>query len=1051
MSVAQEERDRNLAIALDNDEQNRPATTGIAEQDHAHREPFSPLDMIEATRRFNASTVPVVSEPGGDTWVFIDPPPRQHDQDAEQYKVICTHFKNPHCIKSSTLRSLNSPVFNEWLESPDRQRRFLRSRGLLGRLPHHIKVVVDLTLQVEDEHGTHLLSKLMCPEGVRTWVLACSRWNIPIYLLGGHEDYGYLDTRPRTVNEDELDQVFPKRQLLKIPGKALGSDEIRVKRRAPSTYDTQGNERNALETQQEYVIPAESSAIRHHCAIERVLNILVDHDPKLDSAPKVWTTFVMAKHLGVANHVNINNYIIRWLQASRNTAFLDVMPELCLDIADGLQNFALCRSAFALLVGERALDSIGLEPNSLIGGKSKSHSVTVHGRKKYDIPEAYQTRLEYAYIGFREMVFREYATLVEGDWIKDLFELHQLSFHQHDDPAYQTELRKLRRLLLGYVRGSIMFALRAQHRLIPGPWGDHHGDDEIFPATKFATIWEGLSLQHRLLTRSFWSLLYSQSLDTSISNNEMNGYNFGRDQTCVYTSFMGELDGESKVEDAIPMTTVKKAVAKCLHQLVDAKILKLQPEGKRKEKIVDNTNGTSESRSSDAAWDDTTYSLELCFSDRLETLSPPANPPDQKVSSDKHTAKRPKIESPIGHEAQAPVGMPLEHGEHCLYSRFYPLLEEQVWLICSIVALPFRPSLFPSNSSKEQKRTSNFDLLDFTKGCSSWYQHLHPQPPTQSDPNQTPWTTFVEVENPATLEAASPAQENNTLHENFESHFFEEALPDFEETQAAEKTQAAEEIQASEDERLTYTVLGTRFFNLETFLKEADAHIRMVCRRMLPPENEEPCKWDFCLSNCLRCLTDDEWKYLPLWAGGNDDGSGGVFDDEIPIPDAQFTTAGPKVFSSGNSNAASASSEFDMVSGGGSTRNTSTAVQDGFSDTLDRHRTYAASEISEISDSPSTVGRLASELEDYDLLSDITERQHESHVDGSIVSGNNHKVVEADQKQHDTDEGLDTELSIVAMSKARAEPDDLFDDVFASDSDGEATETEGEDQVFEED
>lgn len=38
--------------------------------------------------------------------------------------------------------------------------------------------------------------------------------------------------------------------------------------------------------------------------------------------------------------------------------------------------------------------------------------------------------------------------------------------------------------------------------------------------------------------------------------------------------------------------------------------------------------------------------------------------------------------------------------------------------------------------------------------------------------------------------------------------------------------------------------------------------------------------------NTLLCLSEEEYKYLPLWAGGFDDGSGGVFDDGAEVPDA---------------------------------------------------------------------------------------------------------------------------------------------------------------------
>ncbi|KAF4456970.1 hypothetical protein F53441_985 [Fusarium austroafricanum] len=43
----------------------------------------------------------------------------------------------------------------------------------------------------------------------------------------------------------------------------------------------------------------------------------------------------------------------------------------------------------------------------------------------------------------------------------------------------------------------------------------------------------------------------------------------------------------------------------------------------------------------------------------------------------------------------------------------------------------------------------------------------------------------------------------------------------------------------------------------------------------------------------LLTLTENELKYLPLWCGGNDDGSGGVFEDRIPPADLLLAPNGP--------------------------------------------------------------------------------------------------------------------------------------------------------------
>ncbi|RAK97509.1 uncharacterized protein BO80DRAFT_428180 [Aspergillus ibericus CBS 121593] len=54
---------------------------------------------------------------------------------------------------------------------------------------------------------------------------------------------------------------------------------------------------------------------------------------------------------------------------------------------------------------------------------------------------------------------------------------------------------------------------------------------------------------------------------------------------------------------------------------------------------------------------------------------------------------------------------------------------------------------------------------------------------------------------------------------------------------------------------------------------------------------------NFLVTDTLTCLTESEMKFLPLWAGGNDDGSGGVFTDQgIPnLETGGFSTPGPAI------------------------------------------------------------------------------------------------------------------------------------------------------------
>ena len=123
------------------------------------------------------------------------------------------------------------------------------------------------------------------------------------------------------------------------------------------------------------------------------------------------------------------------------------------------------------------------------------------------------------------------------------------------------------------------------------------------------------------------------------------------------------------------------------------------------------------------------------------------------------------------------------------------------------------------------------------------------------------------------------------------------------------------------------------FFSVGNFLQEVSSYTRPIGVTML--SNGEV---DFCVvTDTLLCLNDDELNYLPLWAGGNDDGSGGVF--SVPLPPAEMGPNGPgPAYHTGYSVMSTASTErdWDGISES-STVDTSVAVENGFSDHIDRH------------------------------------------------------------------------------------------------------------------
>jgi len=95
---------------------------------------------------------------------------------------------------------------------------------------------------------------------------------------------------------------------------------------------------------------------------------------------------------------------------------------------------------------------------------------------------------------------------------------------------------------------------------------------------------------------------------------------------------------------------------------------------------------------------------------------------------------------------------------------------------------------------------------------------------------------------------------------------------------------------------------------------------------------------DRSITDTLLCLTDNEFKYLPLWAGGMDDGSGGVFNADVPNATLGPNGPGP-AYHTGFSMASRASTEVGYD--GESTVDTSVAVENGYSDHFDRRRVMA--------------------------------------------------------------------------------------------------------------
>lgn len=86
-----------------------------------------------------------------------------------------------------------------------------------------------------------------------------------------------------------------------------------------------------------------------------------------------------------------------------------------------------------------------------------------------------------------------------------------------------------------------------------------------------------------------------------------------------------------------------------------------------------------------------------------------------------------------------------------------------------------------------------------------------------------------------------------------------------------------------------------RTFDLDLFLSSAYDRIIEISRTLLYAHGDATAALE--ATETLFSLTDNQFQFLPLWAGGNDDGSGGVFiDQNIPVMETGgFSAPGPAV------------------------------------------------------------------------------------------------------------------------------------------------------------
>lgn len=807
-------------------------------------------DIIEDLARKIALEVPRLNILNGDTWIFIDAPAQQPEQDNDSYELYVQRSGEPKVMHSASLLALNSSFFEKAM-GPTAQHRVLRRRGLIGKLPPQIKYVLDLTPPSEGDEAVYLLSELCCSEGVTKWTIAGKLWRLSKSLIGGPEQYSLkqraateatLRTTKADIQKSGLSQHEQEHQLLHLE--------------------------ESLSTTIPY------TALRHRAAIERVLLAIAGIDPELNSAPKLYTACAVAKYFEVRSP--LEDYVIRWLRADPNHHFLEVLPEVSLKIADGLQCHNLCRDTFAILVGEEAVGSL-YRSRSLVPRPEVTASlyqslpemprpevlrgiVSVHGRRKEDLPEAYQTRIEYASKALIDRVAREFMKMVNLEWIDGLPEIQKATTNRL--PNIGPCLASLKELLKAYVKGAIYRALCINYSIsnFVTPSLDYKKTNSLFPMNNKSEIWNELLPRERILTRSFWRNLSIQPLFVGPSNVDIAGTYFKDTVLDEVTTAELELR-QGGVFEVIRLADIE-AQAALIQRLCHPR---------NKTQTSSNAAGSiSQSRglpirSSTASNPPANGNLKpIDHFHRLSLLSTVQKTGDDATLDDiAATNQQARDDTTSGDAAAQPCLVkgrpgPLTHEEHMLVSTFM-----KVWVSGDKDRL----------DEALQYPYEWYESLEF----SGVHTGIFDEEPFQSDQ----WDEWADCWRRACDEGVG------AFHRPYDR--FHGA------------------------------------FSLHRFFEEATAYVRKVANRVLAPTDYTSRleTHPLSLSDFIVSLEDTEFKYLPLWAGGCDDGSGGVYDDNVPIATEGFSYPGPNVHLGSGSSVAS--SEFDFIRG--TSHNTSIITQ----------------------------------------------------------------------------------------------------------------------------
>ncbi|KAJ9651298.1 hypothetical protein H2198_009420 [Neophaeococcomyces mojaviensis] len=409
--------------------------------------------MMRLSNEFTA-----IAERDADTLVYIGIPPQEPGQSSREYKYIQRHFERPYLMRSDTLRRVNSSKLEKFLGPMSaRTERRLKKQQVhkLVAQPERLKYYIDLSPVLNDDEALIQVTELTVPKGALTWHQKANDYCVEPSQICGRDTLNppartpVLPTPEFYIAEEKPEDVknTPEGAKDKDDDFHDNGNEKNDDKKSPLVKPA----RNQVSLH-ELPVEEEYSSLRHHTTIGRLLHAIAGNDPKLNSAAKVWSFCMLAKYFDCAQSNVINHWVEGWLLQGNNNNFIQVNPSIAYRLATAIQSVWLTRCSFAVLVGKKAMLNAASEAE-LASPSWNKNRLNAPIFQYLDDDEV--NRIDHAASSLHQRVKNSFAQIVAGTWMEMSRGIIMLKEMQLDDDYAQQVLEKLKRDLLSYVQRRV--------------------------------------------------------------------------------------------------------------------------------------------------------------------------------------------------------------------------------------------------------------------------------------------------------------------------------------------------------------------------------------------------------------------------------------------------------------------------------------------------------------------------------------------------------------------------------------------------------------------